>query len=83
MSQTIVHVAVVIRDYGEAIAVYTKILHLKLVEITYQPEQDKRWQPDRRPYSIVAGLFFESHCAASTVLNVISVKSFVSFNDFE
>lgn len=43
MRQSIVHVALVVRDYDEAIDFYTKILHFTLVEDTYQPEQDKRW----------------------------------------
>jgi catechol 2,3-dioxygenase-like lactoylglutathione lyase family enzyme len=43
MKQTIVHVALVVRDYDEAIHFYTKKLHFTLVEDTYQPEQDKRW----------------------------------------
>ena len=41
--QTIVHVALVVRDYDEAIEFYTKKLNFTLVEDTYQPEQDKRW----------------------------------------
>ena len=43
MKQSIVHVALVVRDYDEAIDFYTKRLHFTLVEDTYQPEQDKRW----------------------------------------
>jgi catechol 2,3-dioxygenase-like lactoylglutathione lyase family enzyme len=43
MQQTIVHIALVVRDYDEAIAFYTQKLHFTLVEDTYQPEQDKRW----------------------------------------
>ncbi len=43
MQQSIVHMALVVRDYDEAIEFYTKILHFTLVEDTYQPEQDKRW----------------------------------------
>jgi len=41
--QSIVHVALVVRDYDEAIEFYTKKLSFTLVEDTYQPEQDKRW----------------------------------------
>ena len=41
--QAIVHVALVVRDYDEAIAFYTGKLGFTLVEDTYQPEQDKRW----------------------------------------
>jgi catechol 2,3-dioxygenase-like lactoylglutathione lyase family enzyme len=43
MKQAIVHVALVVRDYDQAIEFYTKKLHFTLVEDTYQPEQDKRW----------------------------------------
>lgn len=43
MKQSIIHVALVVRDYDEAIEFYCHKLHFKLVEDTYQPEQDKRW----------------------------------------
>jgi catechol 2,3-dioxygenase-like lactoylglutathione lyase family enzyme len=43
MNQSIVHVTLVVRDYDEAIAFYCHKLHFRLVEDTYQPEQDKRW----------------------------------------
>jgi catechol 2,3-dioxygenase-like lactoylglutathione lyase family enzyme len=43
MKQAIVHIALVVKDYDEAIAFYTEKLHFTLVEDTYQPEQDKRW----------------------------------------
>ncbi len=43
LKQSIVHMALVVRDYDEAIDFYTKTLHFTLVEDTYQPEQDKRW----------------------------------------
>lgn len=43
MKQSIAHVALVVRDYDEAIDFFTKKLHFELVEDTYQPEQDKRW----------------------------------------
>lgn len=43
MKQSIAHVALVVRDYDEAIEFYTRILNFTLVEDTYQPEQDKRW----------------------------------------
>ena len=43
MKQSIVHIALVVRDYDEAIAFYTQKLHFTLLEDTYQPEQDKRW----------------------------------------
>jgi catechol 2,3-dioxygenase-like lactoylglutathione lyase family enzyme len=43
MKHTIAHVALVVRDYDEAIAYFTQTLGFTLVEDTYQPEQDKRW----------------------------------------
>jgi len=43
MEQSIIHVAIVVRDYDEAIAFYCQKLNFILVEDTYQPEQDKRW----------------------------------------
>jgi catechol 2,3-dioxygenase-like lactoylglutathione lyase family enzyme len=43
MRQSILHVALVVRDYDEAIAFFCGKLHFTLVEDTYQPEQDKRW----------------------------------------
>ncbi|GAP12682.1 lactoylglutathione lyase [Longilinea arvoryzae] len=43
MKQSIAHIALVVRDYDEAIAFYTQKLHFTLVEDTYQPAQDKRW----------------------------------------
>jgi len=43
MKQAVVHVAVVVRDYDEAIAFFTEKLSFTLIEDTYQPEQDKRW----------------------------------------
>lgn len=43
MVQSIVHVALVVKDYDEAIEFYTQKLNFTLIEDTYQPEQDKRW----------------------------------------
>ena len=43
MKQQIVHVALVVREYDEAIEFFTKKLDFRLVEDTYQPAQDKRW----------------------------------------
>ncbi len=43
MPQSIAHIALVVRDYDEAIAWYRDMLGFTLVEDTYQPEQDKRW----------------------------------------
>jgi catechol 2,3-dioxygenase-like lactoylglutathione lyase family enzyme len=43
MKQSIVHVALVVRDYDEAIAFFTETLRFTLVEDQYIPEQNKRW----------------------------------------
>lgn len=43
MDQSIAHIALVVRDYDEAIGFYVETLGFELVEDTYQPEQDKRW----------------------------------------
>jgi catechol 2,3-dioxygenase-like lactoylglutathione lyase family enzyme len=43
MKQAIIHLALVVRDYDEAIEFFTRKLHFTLVEDTYQPEQNKRW----------------------------------------
>ncbi len=43
MKQSLAHIALVVRDYDEAIDFYTNKLHFSLIEDTYQPEQDKRW----------------------------------------
>ena len=43
MKQSILHIALVVRDYDEAIAFYTQKLHFTLVEDTFQPAQNKRW----------------------------------------
>jgi len=43
MKQSIIHIALVVKDYDEAIEFYTQKLHFTLIEDTYQPEQDKRW----------------------------------------
>lgn len=43
MKQNIIHIALVVNDYDEAIDFYTQKLNFVLVEDTYQSEQDKRW----------------------------------------
>lgn len=43
MKQAIVHIALVVRDYDEAIDFYVNKLKFELIEDSYQPEQDKRW----------------------------------------
>lgn len=43
MSQSIVHIALMVREYDEAIAFYTQKLGFSLLEDSYQLEQNKRW----------------------------------------
>jgi catechol 2,3-dioxygenase-like lactoylglutathione lyase family enzyme len=43
MKQAITHIALVVRDYDEAIAFYCGVLGFDLLEDSYQPSQDKRW----------------------------------------
>jgi catechol 2,3-dioxygenase-like lactoylglutathione lyase family enzyme len=43
MTQSIARVALVVREYDEAIRFYTEKLGFELVEDRYIPEQDKRW----------------------------------------
>ncbi|MBK8625393.1 MAG: VOC family protein [Saprospiraceae bacterium] len=43
MKQSIVHIALVVHDYDEAIEFYTQKLHFELLEDIFQPEQNKRW----------------------------------------
>jgi catechol 2,3-dioxygenase-like lactoylglutathione lyase family enzyme len=43
MKKAIAHIALVVKDYDEAIKFYTEKLRFELIENTYQPEQDKRW----------------------------------------
>jgi len=43
MRQSIAHIALVVKDYDEAINFYTNKLQFTVVEDAYQPQQDKRW----------------------------------------
>lgn len=43
MAQSLAHVALVVRDYDEAIAWFTGKLGFALIADQHQPEQDKRW----------------------------------------
>jgi catechol 2,3-dioxygenase-like lactoylglutathione lyase family enzyme len=43
VEQSLTRVALVVRDYDEAIAFFTKKLKFVLIEDRYMPEQDKRW----------------------------------------
>jgi len=41
--QSLAHIALVVRDYDEAIAFYVNVLGFTLVADNCQPAQDKRW----------------------------------------
>lgn len=43
MKQSIVHIALLVKDYDEAIDFFTQKLNFELIEDSYQSEQDKRW----------------------------------------
>lgn len=43
MTRSLAHVALIVRDYDEAIAWFTDKLGFVLVADEYQPAQDKRW----------------------------------------
>ena len=43
MKQSIIHIALIVRDYDEAIKFYTEKLKFELLEDTYQTDQQKRW----------------------------------------
>lgn len=43
MRQEVVHVALVVKDYDEAIEFYTQKMGFDLIEDTRRPDQDKRW----------------------------------------
>lgn len=47
--QSIAHVALLVRDYDEAIAFYSGTLGFDLIDDTAQPEQAKRWVLVRPP----------------------------------
>ena len=65
MEQSIIHVALVVRDYDEAIEFFCQKLNFTLVEDTYQPEQDKRWVVVKPPGSNGTSLLLAR--AATTV----------------
>lgn len=41
--QSLAHIALIVRDYDEAVAWFTGKLGFTLIADEYQPEQDKRW----------------------------------------
>ncbi len=52
MKQSIVHIAILVKDYDEALDFYIHKLNFVLIEDTYQPEQDKRWVVISPPGSV-------------------------------
>ncbi len=52
MKQSIAHVALVVRDYDEAIEFFTRKLNFSVVEDIYQAAQDKRWVVVAPPGSV-------------------------------
>lgn len=43
MNQSLAYVAIVVRDYDEAIAFYVGTLGFELIEDTFLPDENKRW----------------------------------------
>jgi len=43
MKQSITHIALVVRDYDEAISFFTQKLDFTVLDDTFQPGQNKRW----------------------------------------
>lgn len=56
MKQSLFLVALVVRDYDDAIEFYCQKLHFTLIEDTYQPEENKRWVVVAPPGSAGASL---------------------------
>jgi catechol 2,3-dioxygenase-like lactoylglutathione lyase family enzyme len=52
LNQSIVHIALIVKDYDEAIEFYTKKLNFTLLEDTYHPVHDKRWVVVSPPGSV-------------------------------
>jgi len=43
LKQSILHIAILVKDYDQALDFYVNKLKFELIEDTYQPEQNKRW----------------------------------------
>ena len=56
MKQEIVHLALLVRDYDEALHFYTQRLGFKVIEDTALPEPGKRWVVVSPPNSLGAGI---------------------------
>lgn len=56
MKQSIGHIALVVREYDEAIDFYVNTLSFRLVEDRFVPEQNKRWVLVAPPSNEVTGI---------------------------
>ena len=74
MKQFIAHVALVVRDYDEAIAFFTEKLRFTLLEDTYQPEQDKRWVLVAPPGSTGASLLLARPSNEAQAAFVLAIR---------
>jgi catechol 2,3-dioxygenase-like lactoylglutathione lyase family enzyme len=81
--QSISLVALVVRDYDEALAFYVGVLGFTLVEDTYVPEQDKRWVVVAPPGSTGARLLLaraSSEAQAQRIGNQTGGRVFLFLN---
>ena len=70
MQQSLIHVALVVRDYDEAIEFYTRVLDFDLIEDTYLPDEDKRWVVVAPPGSTGATTVSYTHLTLPTIYTV-------------
>jgi catechol 2,3-dioxygenase-like lactoylglutathione lyase family enzyme len=56
LRQALKHIALIVRDYDEAINFFVGVLGFNLVADEYQPEQDKRWVLVAPPGSVPDGV---------------------------
>lgn len=70
MPQSLAHVALIVRDYDEAIAFYCGTLGFDLVEDKEQPEQAKRWVVVRPPGSNGASLLLARAVGEAQVMAI-------------
>lgn len=70
MIQSIVHIALVVKDYDEAIEFYTQKLNFTLIEDTYQPEQNKRWVVVAPPGSVGTTLLLAKASSSEQELSI-------------
>lgn len=76
MKQSIVHIALVVNDYDEAIKFYTEKLNFLLLEDSYQPEQDKRWVVISPPNSSGTTILL-AKASKSIQKNLLEIKQVV------